>query len=122
MYGFLEIRIPPNRIPIYKDKKEFLYKGIPSYVDSYPVSKETLGSLRGVSVRGFRQIRNITKHYNYECLRLRAHQMVANHSAVDKFLQVSLFGCLGGRGAVVIATNMGAGIVSRHLCGNEPAS
>ncbi len=45
--------------------------------------------------------------------------MVANHSTVDKFLQVSLFGCLGGKGAVVIATDMDAGIVSRHLCGHE---
>ena len=45
--------------------------------------------------------------------------MVANHSAVDKFLQVSLFGCLGGKGAVVIATVMDVGIVSRHLCGHD---
>ena len=45
--------------------------------------------------------------------------MVANHSTVDKFLQVSLFGCLGGKGAVVIATDMDAGIVSRHLCGHD---
>ena len=39
-------------------------------------------------------------------------------ATVDKFLQVSLFGCLGGKGAVVIATNMDAGIVSRHLYGH----
>ncbi len=45
--------------------------------------------------------------------------MVANHSTVDKFLQISLFGCLGGKGAVVIATDMDAGIVSRHLCGHD---
>ena len=44
---------------------------------------------------------------------------MANLSTVDKFLQISLFGCLGGKGAVGIATDMGAGIVSRHLYGNE---
>ena len=47
--------------------------------------------------------------------------MVANHSTVDKFLQVSLFGCLGGKGAAVIATDMDAGIVSRHLAGKTAA-
>jgi hypothetical protein len=45
--------------------------------------------------------------------------MVANHSTFDRFLQVSLFGGLGGKGAVVIATDMDAGIVSRHLCGHD---
>ena len=32
---------------------------------------------------------------------------------------IRLCGRLGGRGAVVIATDMDAGIVSRHLCGHD---